>query len=90
MGELLEVVSTSQRSRRKMTKQEAVDALDGFRKEFRALGQMQAIQAFNTLMITGGAVTTAHNLARDFSSALAILKSVFDAMDHKRIQFPSN
>jgi hypothetical protein len=73
-----------------MTTQEAVNVLDEFRKEFRALGQTQAMQAFNALMITGGVVTTAHNLARDFSSALATLKSVFDAMEQKGIQFPSN
>lgn len=73
-----------------MTEQEAVDILSGFRKAFRALNQMEAMQAFNTLMNTSGVVTTNFNLAGDFASALATLKTVFDKMDNKGIRFPSN
>lgn len=73
-----------------MTKQEAIDVLNGFRKAFRTLDQMKAMQAFNALMNADGRVTTNFNLAGDFSHALATLKSVFDAMERKGIGFPSN
>ena len=73
-----------------MTKQEAIHVLDGFRKAFRTLDPTKAMQAFNALMNTDGVVTTNFNLAGDFSHALATLGSVFDAMDRKGIQFPSN
>jgi hypothetical protein len=58
-----------------MREQEAINVLVRFRKEFRALGQMKAMEAFNALMNTGRAVTTAQNLALDFSSALSTLKA---------------
>lgn len=73
-----------------MTKQEAIHVLDGFRKAFRALDQVKAMQAFNTLMNADGIVTTNFNVAGDFSHALATLRSVFDAMERKGIGFPSN
>jgi hypothetical protein len=73
-----------------MTEQEAINVLAGFRKAFRALNPTEAVQAFNALMNTGAVVTTAFNLASDFGSALATLKSVFDRMDDKGIRFPSN
>jgi len=73
-----------------MTEQEAINILDGFRKAFRALNQTEAMRAFNTLMNSGGAVTTAFNLCVYFSHALASLRSVFDAIENKGIRFPSN
>jgi hypothetical protein len=76
--------------RKVMTKQEAINVLDGFRKASRTLDPTKAMQAFNALMNADGAVTTSFNLAGDFSHALATLRSVFDAMERKGIQFPSN
>jgi hypothetical protein len=73
-----------------MTKQEAINVLDGFRKASRTLDPTKAMQAFNALMNTDGAVTTSFNLAGDFSHALVTLRSVFNAMERKGIQFPSN
>jgi hypothetical protein len=73
-----------------MTEQEAINVLDGFRKAFRALDRTKAMRAFNALLITGKVVTTADNLAREFGSALATLRTVFDAMDNKGFRFPSN
>lgn len=73
-----------------MTEQEAINVLDGFRKAFTALDRTKAMQAFNALMMTSKVVTSAHNLARDFGSALVTLKTVFDAMDKKGVRFPSN
>ena len=71
-----------------MTEQEAIDVLAGFRKAFRALNSMQAVQAFNALMNSDGVVTTNFILAGDLASALATLKTVFDRMDDKGIRFP--
>jgi hypothetical protein len=71
-----------------MTEQEAINVLSGFRKAFRALDQAKAMQAFNALMNTGGAVTSAFNLGLEFSGTLANLRNVFDAMDNEGIRFP--
>jgi hypothetical protein len=76
--------------RKVMTEQEAINVLDGFRKAFRALNPIEAMGAYNALMNSGGTMTTAFNLGRDFSHALATLKSVFDTMENKGIRFPSN
>jgi hypothetical protein len=73
-----------------MTKQEAVDALDGFHKAFRALDQTKARQAFNVLMDSGSVVTTAFNLGMEFGSAMTTLKTVFDAIEKKGNHFPPN
>jgi hypothetical protein len=73
-----------------MTEQEATAVLNGLRKASRALNPTKAIQAFNALMNTSGTVTTAFNLGVEFSGALATLRSVFDAMAKKGIEFPSN
>jgi hypothetical protein len=73
-----------------MTKPEAINALDGFRKAFRKLDPMKAMQAFNELMNADGVVTTSFNLAGDFSHALATLRNVFGAMESGGIRFPSN
>jgi hypothetical protein len=73
-----------------MTKQEAINALDGFQKAFRALNQTKARQAFNVLMDSGGVVTTAFNLGMEFGSALTTLKTVFDAIENRGIHFPPN
>jgi hypothetical protein len=73
-----------------MTKQEAINALDGFQKSFRALDRTKASQAFNVLMDSGGVVTTAFNLGIEFGSALTTLKTVFDAIENRGVHFPSN
>ena len=73
-----------------MTKQEAIDTLDKLQSAFRALDQAKAMQAFNALMTTPGVVTTAFNLGVEFGSALGTLRRVFDEMQRKGIQFPSN
>lgn len=73
-----------------MTKQEAINVLDGFHKAFRTLDTPKAVRAFNALMNADGIVTTAFNLGGEFSSALGTLRAVFDAMDRKGIQFPSD
>jgi hypothetical protein len=73
-----------------MTDEEAINALDGFRKAFKTLGPTRAIQAYNTLMTNTRAMTTAFNLGSEFSRALTVIRSVFDAMENKGIRFPSN
>ncbi|MGD1026398.1 hypothetical protein [Candidatus Binatus soli] len=73
-----------------MTKQEAIDTLDGLQKAFKALNQTKAMQAFNVLLDSGGVVTTAFNLGIQFASALTTLKTVFDAIEEKGIHFPPN
>jgi hypothetical protein len=73
-----------------MTKQEAVNVLDGFQKAFRTLGPMEAMQAFNALMNSDRVATSAFGLGLDFSHALATLRTVFDAIEKKGIRFPSN
>jgi hypothetical protein len=73
-----------------MTKEEATNVLGEFRKAFRALNQVQAMQAFNALMNSGSVTTTNFNLAGDFGSALATLRTVFDKMDQAGIRFPPN
>jgi len=73
-----------------MTEQEAINALDGLQKAFRALDQAKAMQAFNVLMKSDRVVTTAFNLGIEFGSALTTLKRVFDAIENKGIHFPQN
>jgi hypothetical protein len=73
-----------------MTKPEAINVLDEFHKAFRNLDTPKAMQAFNALMNADGIVTTNFALAGQFSSAMGILRAVFDAMDRKGIRFPSD
>ena len=47
------------------------------------------MQAFNTLTDTGK-MTSAFNLAMDFSKSLSALRAVFQELDRKGIQFPSD
>jgi hypothetical protein len=90
MRELLEATQHSKKKLRNvMTKQEAVNVLDGFRKASRTLDPTKAMQAFNALMNSDAVLTTSFKLAGDFSHALATLRSVFDAMERKGVQFPS-
>lgn len=72
-----------------MTKQEAMNTLAGFQKAFRALDRAKAVPAVNALVNTSGVMTTDSLLAGEFSSALNILATVFDAIDRKDIQFPN-
>jgi hypothetical protein len=73
-----------------MTEREAINALDGLQKAFRALDQAKAMQAFNVLMKSDRVVTTAFNLGIEFGSALTTLKRVFDAIENKGIHFLQN
>jgi len=73
-----------------VTEQEAVETLAGLRKAFKALNTTKAVQAFNALLNNTGKVTSNFQLAGDFSGSLGTLRRVFDEMDSKRIQFPSN
>ena len=84
--------STFKRKRRKvMTKEEAINVLNELRKAYLALDPTKARQAFAALLDTGKVENSAaHQLGTDYENALAGLKRVFDAMERKRIQFPSN
>ena len=73
-----------------MTDQEAIVVLDGFRKAFNGLDPTKTMQAVNALLNAGPVVTTGALRAREFSSALSTLRTVFDQMDRKGIRFPSN
>jgi hypothetical protein len=73
-----------------MTKEEAINVLDGLQRAFKALDRAKAVQAFNTLVNTSGVVTTDFQLAGDFGGALNVLGRVFDAIDRKGIDFSSN
>lgn len=66
-----------------MTQQEAINILEGFRKAFRTLDAVKAQQAVNALLNPGPVVTTGMILARDFSTALNTLRTVFDEIDRK-------
>jgi hypothetical protein len=73
-----------------MTKEEAINILDGLRKASFALDPTKARQAFDALLNTSKVETTASQLGTEFGKALASLRRVFDAMEHKGIRFPSN
>lgn len=65
-----------------MTKQEAVNTLLDLRKAVRELNPSRAMQAVNLLFNSGGVVTASGTqMAPDMSRSLAVLKSVFDAID---------
>lgn len=70
-----------------MTDREAIDVFDGLRKAFRAFKPAEDVQAL-------GALTSTHvlssSLGGSFSSALATLRAVFDAIDNWESRNPSN
>jgi hypothetical protein len=68
-----------------MTKEEAIDILSDFRREFEALDRAKVFSAVSTLVITpGGPMTTDSALPTKFSSALNDLRMVFAAIDRRR------
>jgi hypothetical protein len=73
-----------------MTRQEAINILDGFRRAFRELDRVKAFSAVNALVNTGTVVTRDSLLASKFSSALSDLARTFDAMDKRGVIFPSS
>jgi hypothetical protein len=72
-----------------MTKEEAINTLDGLQKAVRALDANKAREAFNALLNTSGVVTTAFNLGIEFGSALGTVRRVFDAIEEKGFRFPN-
>jgi hypothetical protein len=72
-----------------MTQQEAIEVLADFHEAFRALNPTKALHATNALLNPGPVMTTGALRARDFMSALNALRTAFDEMEGKGIQFPS-
>jgi hypothetical protein len=72
-----------------MTQQGAIEVLAEFRKAFRALNPVTAQQAVNALLNSGPVMGSGFRIAGEFASAMSALRSAFDAMDRKGIQFPS-
>jgi len=84
-------VSSFKRKRRKiMTKEEAINVLDGFRKALMALDPMKGRQAFDALINDTRAFSTATQRAADAGNALQTLRRAFEEIDRKGIGFPSN
>jgi hypothetical protein len=73
-----------------LTKEEAINVLDGFRKALMALDPTRGRQAFNVLIDDTGIVSTAMQRAADAGNALQTLKRAFQEIDGKGTQFPSN
>jgi hypothetical protein len=85
--ELLEAALTSQR---KITKQEAINVVDEFRKALMALDSTTGTQAFDALINDTRVMTTAAQRAADAGNALQTLGRAFQEIDGKCIRFPSN
>ena len=66
-----------------MTKQEAINVLDEFRKALMALDPTKGRQAFDALMNDTRVMTTAMQRAAEAGNALQTLRRAFEEIDHK-------
>jgi hypothetical protein len=73
-----------------MTKQEAVNVLDQFRKAFMTLGTIEGRNAFRVLIDDSVGATMAGERAAEAGRALDTLQRAFAEIDRKGIRFPSN
>jgi hypothetical protein len=73
-----------------MTKEEAINVLDGFRKALMALDPTMGRQAFSALIDDTGIVSTAMQRAAEAGNALQTLRRAFQEIEGKGIRFSSN
>jgi hypothetical protein len=74
----------------KMTREEAIEILDEFRKALMALDPIEGRQAFDGLINGPRVMTTAMRRAADAGDALQTLRRAFEEIDRKGIRFFSN